>query len=769
MILHPMSDLDAGRGLDIQKATSIPRAIGAGNGETPSFGGNGIGPIELRAYGEAWRDARQFRRDLGDGANRLRPAQASGFAGLMRSSADDDETGFEDNTSREGCPPSPVRIAAALLLARAFDAAPDAARDLVSGCAPVVVDVADGTMLEALKGLWSGVFFDDAARMIDLVRTAPGRRRGLDGAYVVLKEPLKASAKQRLERVAADMCGYALPFVAFSPDGRTCLPKVLNEAARHRIVLPKLDPATVARTIRAVTGVRTAVHAPAATLRDLSVGDLAAAIRFDRTPEECIGELRRLAASKTAERPSRGLVLSEIHGMAGARAWADDAIADLAAWRRGEIPWDAVSSAVMLAGPPGVGKTLFAEAFARSASGEDSKSGLPLIVCSYYSWQAEGHLGDFLAAMRRDFASARALAPCVMLLEECDSFVDRRGVKHAHSDYVRNCINALLEEVDGVRRREGVFLIGCTNEVEACDPALLRAGRFENVVRIGPPSAEELERIFRVRLNGDLAGADISAVVMSAASMTGADAERVVKDARRIARHEHRQLQLDDLHRAVVGDGGISDEQRWRTSAHEAGHALIDVLRFGADGVVANTTRTGGRLGMSMRTGMPVFDGTATAYRFRLEVVLAGRAAEEVLLGAASHGAQDDLAEATRLSCAMLGGLGLSGPSPLTHLGDLRRAEEFLRYTDIRAAVGIELAEADRTCRELLEANRAVLIAAARRLFERGSLAGAEIAALLEAERSAAANVEAPRGEHDGSSLGEQGGTVITFPQLRTD
>ena len=103
---------------------------------------------------------------------------------------------------------------------------------------------------------------------------------------------------------------------------------------------------------------------------------------------------------------------------------------------------------------------------------------IPLIVCSYYSWQAEGHLGDFLAAMRRDFAAARAKTPAVILLEECDSFVDRRGVKHSHSDYVRNCVNALLEEVDGVRRREGVFLIGCTNQVEACDPALLRAGRF---------------------------------------------------------------------------------------------------------------------------------------------------------------------------------------------------------------------------------------------------------------------------------------------------
>ncbi|WP_247988592.1 AAA family ATPase [Bradyrhizobium sp. 186] len=647
-------------------------------------------------------------------------------------------TGFEESASREGCPPSAPRIAAALMLARAFDASPAAAQDLLSGGAPVVVDVADGALLDALKGEWRGMFFDDASRLIDLVRTAPGRRCALDGAYIMLKEPLKDAAKERLERVAVDMCGYALPFVAFSPDGRTCLPKVVNDAARHRIEVPTLDLATVARTIRAVTGVKTAVDLPAETVRALGVGDLAAAIRFDRTPEACVDELHRLATLKSAERPSRGLLLSEIHGMAEARAWADDAITGLAAWRRGEATtWDdSVSSAVMLAGPPGVGKTLFAEAFARSALGEDSKSGIPLIVCSYYSWQAEGHLGDFLAAMRRDFASARACAPCVILLEECDSFVDRRGVKHSHSDYVRNCVNALLEEVDGVRRREGVFLIGCTNEVEACEPALLRAGRFENVVRIGLPDPAELEKIFRVRLKGDLVGADISAVVASAAGMTGADAERAVKDARRVARRENRELRLDDLRHAVFGDDDRSDELRWRTAVHEAGHALVDVLRFGADGVVANITRTDQRLGMSMRTAKLAFEGTATAYRFRIEVLLAGRAAEEVLLGEASDGAREDLAEATRLSCAMLGGLGLSGPSPLTHLGDLRRAEEFLRYVDIRAAVGIELAEADSACHDLLEANRSTLIGVARQLFERSSIVGAEIAAMLEAARS---------------------------------
>jgi cell division protease FtsH len=191
----------------MNETTSMTHVLGAHDGgthRTPCFEGAGIGPIEL------WREGLRFRRDAsGRGLDRRPGVRSPGFAGPLRTSSelDDDNAGFEERASREGCPPSAPRIAAALLLARAFDAAPDAARDLVSGGAPVVVDVADGAVLDALRGEWRGMFFDDPFRLIDLVRIAPGRRSALDGAYIMLKEPPKGSAKERLERVAADMCG----------------------------------------------------------------------------------------------------------------------------------------------------------------------------------------------------------------------------------------------------------------------------------------------------------------------------------------------------------------------------------------------------------------------------------------------------------------------------------------------------------------------------------------------------------------------------------
>jgi cell division protease FtsH len=147
----------------MNETTNMPHAFGthdAGTRRTPSCDGAVIGPIELRVYGEAWREGLRFRRDAsGGGPDRRSHARSLGFAGLPRMSSemDDDNTVFEQSASREGCPPNAPRIAARLLLARAFDASPAAARDLVSGGATVVVDVADGAVLDALKGEWRGM------------------------------------------------------------------------------------------------------------------------------------------------------------------------------------------------------------------------------------------------------------------------------------------------------------------------------------------------------------------------------------------------------------------------------------------------------------------------------------------------------------------------------------------------------------------------------------------------------------------------------------
>src|SRR6185312_3905617 len=177
--------------------------------------------------------------------------------------------------------------------------------------------------------------------------------------------------------------------------------------------------------------------------------DLIVAVRFDRTPAECIAELRRLAAEKLEHKSGRDISLDELHGMDEAVAWARSTIRDLEAWRRGEIPWSGLDPGACLVGPPGTGKTLFAECFSRAA-------GLPMVACSLAQWQGtdEGHLGHLLRAMKRDFDAARSSVPCLMFVDEIDSFANRSKLRHAHADYVVEVVNGFIAQCDGIAGRQ---------------------------------------------------------------------------------------------------------------------------------------------------------------------------------------------------------------------------------------------------------------------------------------------------------------------------
>lgn len=517
--------------------------------------------------------------------------------------------------------------------------------------------------------------------------------------------------------------------MAISPSGRTYLPEAISKAATHRFDFPRIDTDTIQKVVRIVTGKACRGRIEPETAAHVSFAELEIAVRFDRTPEECYAELRRLVAAKGTMKKARDLTLSQLHGLGKAREWAVSAIADIESWKRGEIPWSAVASGVALTGPPGCGKTTFASVFSAEA-------GLTLVSATLAKWQSTGdaHLGHLLRAMRQDFDAARAQAPSCLFIDEIDSFPNRASITHSHKDYVVEVVNALLAEIDGISGREGVIVIGCSNDISRCDPALLRAGRLEHLVEIGFPDISDLEKMFRVRLGADLPNANLRDIAELTVGMTGADVERIVKDARRAARQEgNRVLVIDDLWKALVEDDNRPVEQRWRTCIHA--HILVDVIYFGPDNVFARIAKMHGQFGMSARRHVGQFEGTALEYRKRIEVALAGRAAEELVFGAASHGSGgadgSDLDHATRLACAAVGSYGLSGPSPLLYLGAAQDAADFLSFPEVRVAVRLELADASRSSAKLLEANRGALEATARHLAVHGRIDGREVAALI--------------------------------------
>lgn len=695
-----------------------------------------MGATELAAYKVSWRASCRLRKQLSKMASKATPLQPNAAgplpppkrAGLCPIEVDDDSEAALDRASLD---PATLReckvsnIAARLLVARLFDLHPRLLQTIHLERGVVVLDVPDTDWIQKVGSMLPRIVFGRKPRLITLDEEYPGA--GCDAVYFIEDTAVRKD-KERYRRAALEALALPLPFIAISPVGASYLPDCLLKAATAHPTFPPLDATAIMRTIRIVTGQRCVDTIDTALVSKLDATTLIIAVRFGRSPDQCVAELKRQVALKDQTKQSREIALHDLHGLGEAQVWAESAITDIAAWKRGDIAWSAVSSAVALEGSPGTGKTQFAKSFA-------AEVGFNLIVASYAKWQSadQGHLGHTLRAMNKDLETARAQAPSVLFIDEIDSFPDRAKLTHSYRDYTIDVVNALLEQLDGLAGREGVIVIGASNDLSRCDPALLRAGRFETIARIDLPNLDELEAMLRVRLGDDLRSTSIHSLAELALGMTGADIESIVRNARRTARRDDRPLRIEDLRNALVPEDDRTPESRWRTCVHEAAHILVDVIHFGPDDLFATTTMTKGRGGRSVRTQIKKTAGTLENYRKRLEVILAGYVGEQVVLGTSSHGAGgseiSDLAYATRLAGDMVASLGLLGS--LTYFGPCGSVQEFLRYGEVRAAVAKELRAAEQSCRALLASRRGALEAVAQQLSDNGRIDGRGVGLLL--------------------------------------
>lgn len=349
-------------------------------------------------------------------------------------------------------------------------------------------------------------------------------------------------------------------------------------------------------------------------------------------------------------------------------------------------------------------------------------------------------MGDLLRAMAETFDEARRAAPCILFIDELDSFHSRTG-ETRHRDWWTSVVNALLEHLDGVEKREGVVVVGATNHISMVDPAIIRSGRLDRTLRIPMPDQAALAGMLRVHLGHDLAQADLMPVALHAAGATGADCERWVRGARRRARHAGRTMVVDDLLAEVVGVGERrSPDQLSIVAVHEAGHALVLALEQpGALRHVSIVPREGSHGEVAaLLTEAPIDEGALSAILRRL---LAGRAAEHVVVGQVTAGsggpADSDLAQATRIALAAETAMGFSD-RPLLWRGwwDADAVGPVLlgnRPLAERVNTRLEAAW-DGVC-ALLGVHRAVLDEIAGRLLARGALSGAEVEAVVARHR----------------------------------
>jgi cell division protease FtsH len=733
-----------------------------------------MGPLERAVYKSDWLSSRAYHDHLAAAAVRRRsgtgapersvdskaakgidsvPPGPRGIADLRNSvskrvdvgvEGDDENLAdglYEESAAEEELvAPMPGRIAARLLLARLFDRNPSVLPRLLLGSPVVLVDVPDTGFHARVAWDWKDVLGLSALRLIGMAQLRENTRREDYGVIeAVFNDPMAPKDRATADARAFIAVQMALPIVAITPSAETHLSKVLLEAATDRLDLPPIDADLVRSVIRIVTGKRCADSVPADVAARIGLHELLLAVRFDRSPADCIGRLVRAVEAKHAKAGSRDLSLDELFGLDEAVEWARSVRADLQAWKRGEISWDAIDAGIVLNGPPGVGKTLLAKTVAEYL-------GIPMVAGTLAKWQGsgEGHLGHLLRAMKADFDQARAAAAggVIFFCDELDSFPNRSEITHAHRDYVVEVVNGFIEQVDGLQGRHGIIYIGCTNDVRRCDPAIVRAGRFNRIIEVRLPEPPVIEKMMRVRLRGDLKDESIEHIALLAIGSSGADVERIVKDARRRARHEGRPMKVAELRAAVVGvSPELSPEMLERITVHEAGHIVMAVIHNGPEeiqAIVGGANDTAAFVASRTRAGA----GTLADHRKDLQRMLAGRAAEELVFGAAGDGSggrarTSDLARATRLASALVGSFGHAGPHPLVFLSDDFQAEAVLDQAYLRIAVQVELKTAHDEAKRILTQNGEALRKVADQLRTEGRIDGHEVKRIVESFRGA--------------------------------
>ncbi|WP_371813919.1 AAA family ATPase [Ruegeria sp. HKCCA4707] len=384
----------------------------------------------------------------------------------------------------------------------------------------------------------------------------------------------------------------------------------------------------------------------------LSPQELAIAIRKSKSQDMAAALAERVTQKKSQARVG---ALAEVRGLGNSRVLLEQLAEDLRSWKSGALPWDEIPRGLLFYGPPGTGKTFTAGKLAEEI-------GAHFVATSYSDWQKAGHLGDFLAAMNESFKEARAQAPAILFIDEIDSFGDRATASGDNSGYIRNAINGLLEQLDGAKTCEGVFVVAACNDFEALDAALIRSGRFDMKLNMPLPDKFALAEMLHLHIGEEVPIRQLDHVAAHLVGRSGADVAAVARQARSLARRHRRNLMDTDLWSAAqMLVPAASDADLHRAALHEAGHAVAGFLSGKGVPVSAEIGAQGGKVQFRPSSLLP----KKRELDAELVCLLAGRAAEQVFLGApsagAGGGAQSDLAQATLLAARLDMQLGLGG------------------------------------------------------------------------------------------------------------
>jgi cell division protease FtsH len=419
-----------------------------------------------------------------------------------------------------------------------------------------------------------------------------------------------------------------------------------------------------------------------------------------------------------------------------------------------------IPKGVLLVGPPGTGKTLLARAVAGEAK-------VPFFSLSGSEF-VEMFVGVGAARVRDLFRQAETKAPCIVFIDELDALGRTRmqSPMGGHEEREQT-LNQLLAEMDGFDARKGVIIMAATNRPEVLDAALMRPGRFDRQVLVDKPDVRGREAILKIHVRTvKLAeSVDLKTIAARTAGFAGADLANLVNESALLAaRHEKTQVDSKDFEEAadrlmagLEKKRVMSDKERRIVAFHECGHAIVAEALPNLDPVhkISIVQRGFGALGYTMQ--LPLEDRylmSKADIEHRITVLLGGRAAEALVFGEISTGAQNDLMRASDLARSMVTEYGMSDViGPVSHEGHRRGqfmenpfgadrgvyAEDTARIID--SEVKRIIVEAQQRAAGILASRRPLLDEVAEKLLVKEVIEGEDLRLMMHGPAAAPAPV----------------------------
>ncbi len=417
-----------------------------------------------------------------------------------------------------------------------------------------------------------------------------------------------------------------------------------------------------------------------------------------------------------------------------------------------------IPKGVLLVGPPGTGKTLLAKAVAGEA-------GVPFFSISGSDF-VEMFVGVGASRVRDLFEKGKAHAPCIIFIDEIDAVARRRGTGMGGGhDEREQTLNQLLVEMDGFGVNEGIIVMAATNRVDILDPAILRPGRFDRRVVVGPPDVKGREEILYVHAKNKPLGEDVDLkqIAQTTAGFTGAQLENLLNESAIIAAKDSRNyIMQKDIRQAFIKVGigtekksrVISEKEKRITAYHETGHAILFHVLPEMEAVYTiSIIPTGpGAAGYTMPQpeNDEMFNSRGKMLQY-ITVCLGGRVAEELIFDDITTGASQDIKQATSTARAMVTQYGMSSRLGLVAYDDDSN-EVFIgrdwghtkTYSeDVAAAIDEEvkaiIEECHERARKIIQEHTYVLHTCAARLMEKEKLTRPEFEAIFDEENAGAA------------------------------